>query len=72
MLIQETLFFSFSKLSTDYEDIPGKDSTPISPLISDLLKRSSSFQWSEQSKRSLKSMKKKFQEATYEIKHAAK
>lgn len=58
--------------SSDYEESLGKDLTPKSPLISDLLKRTSSFQWTEQSMRSLRSMKKKFQEATYEIKQATR
>ncbi|XP_058104836.1 protein unc-13 homolog isoform X2 [Magnolia sinica] len=55
--------------SSDYEDFLGKESTLKSPLISDLLKRSASFHWSETSMKGLKSMKKKFQVATSEIKY---
>ncbi|KAK1274447.1 hypothetical protein QJS04_geneDACA022258 [Acorus gramineus] len=55
--------------SSDYEDMPGKDSNLKSPLITDLLKRGSSFHWAEKSQRSFRTIKKKLQEATSEIKN---
>ncbi|KAK1305148.1 hypothetical protein QJS10_CPB11g00736 [Acorus calamus] len=55
--------------SSDYEDMPGKDANLKSPLITDLLKRGSSFHWAEKSQRSFRTIKKKLQEATLEIKN---
>lgn len=55
--------------SAEYEDTPSKDSTSVSPIISDLLKRSSSFHWSKKSHSSFSSFKKKLQEATSEIRN---
>ncbi|KAL4602731.1 hypothetical protein ACB092_10G075300 [Castanea dentata] len=57
--------------SSDYDDTPSEDSTFGSPLISDLLKRSSSFQWTNKSQSSFKSFKKKIKEATSDIRSVA-
>ncbi|XP_077248543.1 DNA topoisomerase 4 subunit B (DUF810) isoform X2 [Tasmannia lanceolata] len=57
--------------SSDYEDTPRKGSTSLSPLMSDLLKRSTSFRWAE-GQTSFGTIKKKLQKATSEIKHAAR
>ncbi|XP_062074226.1 protein unc-13 homolog isoform X2 [Humulus lupulus] len=54
-------------MSSEYEDNPSKDSTSTSPFISDFLKRSTSFQWSNKSQSSFNSFKKKLQEATSDI-----
>ncbi|KAG2681254.1 hypothetical protein I3760_11G135700 [Carya illinoinensis] len=58
--------------SSDYDDTPSEDSDSIlkSPVISDLLKRSSSFHWTK-GQSSLKSFKKKLQEATSDIRNMA-
>ncbi|KAF9602162.1 hypothetical protein IFM89_025435 [Coptis chinensis] len=53
--------------SSEYEDV----TTVSPPLISDLLKRSKSSQWAKKSQRSFRSLTKKFQEATSEIRHGA-
>ncbi|KAF6133951.1 hypothetical protein GIB67_040715 [Kingdonia uniflora] len=57
--------------SSEYEDIPVRDSSSRSPLMTDLLKRSTSFHLAEKSQRSFRSIKKKLQAATSEIRHAA-
>ncbi|KAK4558132.1 hypothetical protein RGQ29_007763 [Quercus rubra] len=57
--------------SSDYDDTPSEDSTFGSPLISDLLKRSSSFQWTNKSQSSFKSFKNKIKEATSDIRSVA-
>lgn len=54
-------------MSSEYDDTPSKDSTLRSPLISDLIKRSASFHWTEKGQSSFISLKKKLQEATSEI-----
>ncbi|PON58344.1 hypothetical protein PanWU01x14_167360 [Parasponia andersonii] len=54
-------------MSSEYEDIPSKDSTSASPLISDLSKGSTSFHWNKKSQSSFNSFKKKLKEATSEI-----
>lgn len=54
----------------DVDDTPLKESTLRSPFISDLMKRSASFHWSDKGQSSFRSMKKKLQEATSEIRHA--
>ncbi|XWS49898.1 hypothetical protein CRYUN_Cryun12cG0042400 [Craigia yunnanensis] len=56
----------------DYDDAPSRDSTLRSPLISDVLKRSTSIHWTKKGHSSLKSMKKKLQEATNEIRNVAR
>lgn len=57
--------------SSDYDDTPSEDSTFGSPLISDLLKRSSSFQWTNKSQSSFKSFKNRIKEATSDIRSVA-
>ncbi|XP_059444572.1 protein unc-13 homolog [Corylus avellana] len=57
--------------SSEYDDTPSEDSTLRSPLISDLLKRSSSFHWTNNGPSSFKSFKKKLQEATSDIRNMA-
>ncbi|KMT12138.1 hypothetical protein BVRB_5g100900 [Beta vulgaris subsp. vulgaris] len=49
--------------SSEYEENPKNESTSSSAVISDLLKRSSSFRFSESGRSSFKSLKKKFHEA---------
>ncbi|XP_048501094.1 protein unc-13 homolog isoform X2 [Beta vulgaris subsp. vulgaris] len=49
--------------SSEYEENPKIESTSSSAVISDLLKRSSSFRFSESGRSSFKSLKKKFHEA---------
>ncbi|XP_019055877.1 PREDICTED: uncharacterized protein LOC104612733 isoform X2 [Nelumbo nucifera] len=52
--------------SSEY-DGASKDSISVSPLVSDLLKRSGSFRWTGKGKRSFKFIKKKIQASTSEI-----
>ncbi|KAK9094661.1 hypothetical protein Scep_026130 [Stephania cephalantha] len=52
--------------SSEYEDNP-LESAVSSTLLTDLLKRSASLQWTKTSRRSFKSIKKKLREATSEI-----
>ncbi|OMP09656.1 hypothetical protein COLO4_05255 [Corchorus olitorius] len=59
-------------MSSDYEDAPSRDSTSRPPFISDVLKRSTSIRWSKKGQSGLKSMKKKLQEATSEIRNVAR
>ncbi|KAM6556840.1 hypothetical protein CsatB_003859 [Cannabis sativa] len=54
-------------MSSEYEDNLLKDSTSPSPFISDFLKRSTSFHWSNKSQSSFNSFKKRLQEATSDI-----
>lgn len=54
--------------SSEYDDTPSSDSSK-SPVISDLLKRSTSFHWSNNGQSSFKSMKRRLQEATSEIRN---
>lgn len=58
-------------ISAEYDDTPSEDSTLRSPLISDLLNRSSSFHWTNNGPSSFKSFKKKLQEATSDIRNMA-
>uniref|UniRef100_A0A5B7C3J2 MHD1 domain-containing protein n=1 Tax=Davidia involucrata TaxID=16924 RepID=A0A5B7C3J2_DAVIN len=57
--------------SSEYDDTPLKESSLRSPLVTDLLKRSASFHWAEKGHSSFKSIRRKFQQATSEIRHAA-
>lgn len=57
--------------SSDYDDTPSEDLSLRSPLISDLLKRSSSFRWSNNGQSSFNSFKKKLIEATSDIRNVA-
>ncbi|KAL5551787.1 hypothetical protein UlMin_001963 [Ulmus minor] len=58
-------------MSSEYEDTPSKDSTFGSPYMSDLLKRSTSFRWNNKSHSGgFKSFKKRFQEATSEMRNS--
>ncbi|XP_058009637.1 protein unc-13 homolog isoform X3 [Hevea brasiliensis] len=59
-------------MSSEYDDTPDRDSTLRSPLISDLLKRSYSTNWTNKGHSSFKSIKKKLQEATSEIRNVAR
>ncbi|KAK9145071.1 hypothetical protein Sjap_004974 [Stephania japonica] len=54
--------------SSEYED-NALEFAVSSTLLTDLLKRSASFQWTKNSRRSFKSIKKKLREATSEIMH---
>ena len=67
----EALIWLIDYISIDYDDTPSEDSTFGSPLISDLLKRSSSFQWTNKSQSSFKSFKNKIKEATSDIRSVA-
>ncbi|KAG2574112.1 protein unc-13 homolog isoform X3 [Panicum virgatum] len=52
--------------SSDYDDIPVKDVSSKIPIFSDMLKRGTSFNWSETGQQSFRVMKKKLQEATWQ------
>ncbi|XP_073101561.1 protein unc-13 homolog isoform X4 [Elaeis guineensis] len=56
--------------SSDYEDVVGKEPALKSSLIEDMLKSNTSFNWTEKGQRGFRMMKKKFQEATFEIPRA--
>ncbi|KAJ8767614.1 hypothetical protein K2173_018172 [Erythroxylum novogranatense] len=56
-------------MSSDYDDIPSRDSTSKSPFISELLQRSASFHWTKNGEGSFRTIKKKLQEATSEIRN---
>ncbi|KAF8027381.1 hypothetical protein BT93_E0321 [Corymbia citriodora subsp. variegata] len=58
-------------MSSEYDDTPSKDSAVGSTFMSDILERSSSFHWTEKGQKSFTSFKKKIQEATSELRHAA-
>eukprot|EP00257_Ricinus_communis_P027165 XP_025014579.1 protein unc-13 homolog isoform X3 [Ricinus communis] len=59
-------------MSSEYDDTSDRDSTLKSPLISEFLKRSYSTHWTKQGQSSFKSIKKKLQEATSEIRNVAR
>ncbi|XP_020539590.1 protein unc-13 homolog isoform X2 [Jatropha curcas] len=59
-------------MSSEYDDTPSQDSTFRSPVISDILKRSYSTHWTKKGQSSFKSIKKKLQEATSEIRNVAR
>ena len=50
----------------DYDDVPVKDVSSKVPIFSDMLKRGTSFNWSETGQQSFRVMKKKLQEATWQ------
>ncbi|KAG0527059.1 hypothetical protein BDA96_06G199600 [Sorghum bicolor] len=52
--------------SSDYDDVPVKDVSSKLPIFSDMLKRGTSFNWSETGQQSFRIMKKKLQEATWQ------
>ncbi|TKW06023.1 hypothetical protein SEVIR_7G215100v4 [Setaria viridis] len=52
--------------SSDYDDLPVKDVSSKVPMFSDMLKRGTSFNWSETGQQSFRVMKKKLQEATWQ------
>lgn len=53
--------------SSDYDDVPVKDvSSRVPILFSDMLNRSTSFNWSETGQQSFRIMKKKLQEANWQ------
>ncbi|PPD97672.1 hypothetical protein GOBAR_DD05275 [Gossypium barbadense] len=56
-------------MSSDYDDTPLGDSTSRLPRMSDVLKRSTSIRWNKKRQSSFKSMKKKIQGATNEIRN---
>ncbi|KAL4332520.1 hypothetical protein GQ457_07G009270 [Hibiscus cannabinus] len=58
-------------MSSDYDDSPLGDSTSRSPLMSDVLKRSASIRWNKKGQSSFKSVKKKIQGATNDIRNVA-
>ncbi|ONM14874.1 hypothetical protein ZEAMMB73_Zm00001d002640 [Zea mays] len=51
---------------SDYDDVPVKDVSSKVPIFSDMLKRGTSFNWSETGQQSFRIMKKKLQEATWQ------
>lgn len=53
--------------SSEYEDATTQESILGSPFISDLLKRSAKFHWTEKGHSSFRLIKKKFQKATHGI-----
>ncbi|XP_039009647.1 protein unc-13 homolog [Hibiscus syriacus] len=59
-------------MSSDYDDSPLGDSTSRSPLLSDVLNRSTSTRWNKKGQSNLKSVKKKIQGATNEIRNFAR
>ncbi|KAK9006423.1 hypothetical protein V6N11_035462 [Hibiscus sabdariffa] len=59
-------------MSSDYDDSPLGDSTSRSPLMSDVLKRSASIRWNKKGQSSFKSVKKKIQGATNDIRNVAR
>lgn len=54
-------------LFAEYEDATTQESILGSPFISDLLKRSAKFHWTEKGHSSFRLIKKKFQKATHGI-----
>jgi hypothetical protein len=60
MKCQAFLYFA------DYDDVPVKDVSSKVPIFSDMLKRGTSFNWSETGQQSFRIMKKKLQEATWQ------
>ncbi|KAI4370060.1 hypothetical protein MLD38_018445 [Melastoma candidum] len=58
-------------MSSEYDDLTPKESSGASGLISDIIERSSSFRLTEKSQKSLSSFKKRIQEATSGLGHAA-
>ncbi|KAI5601528.1 hypothetical protein BDE02_01G097700 [Populus trichocarpa] len=59
-------------MSSEYDDTSSRDSNFGSPLIPDLLKRSTSFHWPKNGQSSFKSIRKKLQAATSEIRDVAR
>ncbi|KAG5228365.1 protein unc [Salix suchowensis] len=59
-------------MSSEYDDTSSRDSNFGSPLIPDLLKRSTSFHWPQKDQSSFKSIRKKLQAATSEIRDVAR
>ncbi|XP_062226467.1 protein unc-13 homolog [Phragmites australis] len=52
--------------SSDYDDVPVKDASYKVPIFSEMLKKSTSFNWSETGQQSFRIMKKKLQEASWQ------
>ncbi|KAJ3680132.1 hypothetical protein LUZ60_016410 [Juncus effusus] len=50
--------------SSEYDDLPEKDLVAKSPYLSDIFKRSASFDWRKTSQGSFKAVKKRFQEVS--------
>ncbi|CAK7335470.1 unnamed protein product [Dovyalis caffra] len=59
-------------MSSEYDDTPSRDSNFGSPLVSNLLKRSTSFHWPKKGQSSFKLVRKKLQAATSEIRDVAR
>ncbi|PPS07217.1 hypothetical protein GOBAR_AA13444 [Gossypium barbadense] len=59
-------------MSSDYDDTPLVDSTSRLPRMSEVLKRSTSIRWNKKRQSSFKSMKKKIQGATNEIRNVGR
>ncbi|KAG8496041.1 hypothetical protein CXB51_009399 [Gossypium anomalum] len=59
-------------MSSDYDDTPLVDSTSRLPRLSEVLKRSTSIRWNKKRQSSFKSMKKKIQGATNEIRNVGR
>ncbi|XP_031251761.1 protein unc-13 homolog [Pistacia vera] len=57
--------------SSEYDDIPSDNPTLISPMVFDLLKRSSSLQWTNNGSSSFRSIKSRLQKATSDIRNVA-
>ncbi|KAG8374878.1 hypothetical protein BUALT_Bualt10G0041300 [Buddleja alternifolia] len=51
--------------SSEYDETSGENASFNSPLMADILKRTTSFRWSEKGHSSFSSIRKKFQEATW-------
>uniref|UniRef100_A0ACD5UDQ9 Uncharacterized protein n=1 Tax=Avena sativa TaxID=4498 RepID=A0ACD5UDQ9_AVESA len=52
--------------SSDYDDVLVKDASSKVPILSDMLNRGASFNWSETGQQSFRIMKKKLQEASWQ------
>ncbi|KAL9177741.1 hypothetical protein ABFS82_01G078500 [Erythranthe guttata] len=51
--------------SSEYDETSVENSSLSSPLVADIMKKSMSFRWSDKSHSSFRSIRKKFQEATW-------
>ncbi|XP_059645069.1 protein unc-13 homolog isoform X2 [Cornus florida] len=56
--------------SSEYDDTSSRDSSSRSPVVTDLLTRSTSFRWAGKSHGSFRLIKKKFQRAASGIRHS--
>ncbi|CAA6666869.1 unnamed protein product [Spirodela intermedia] len=56
--------------SSDYDETPGRAFVSKSPLITDIINRSTSARWTEKGQKSFRTMKQRFREAASEIKYS--